>query len=201
MWKLFLIVHRNNCFVYVTLPQDTSASCQWSDSFQNTWTKHWFISVSPAGDGQIGCFWWEVAHSRFHVDLKSNFMLKTNSMEFLPGQITRWINVQYESRLKWTWHHSKLAVEEVSFFADSEWYSFIIRKTLRIGKLCAPVSDIIKRNLSRSAVYRQDIVVECYRLWQSVLSCQHSTIVLTSKISALGVRIEKRIKYASLGND
>ena len=25
-------------------------------------------------------------------------------------------NVLYESRMKWTWHHSKLAVEEVSFF-------------------------------------------------------------------------------------
>ena len=37
-------------------------------------------------------------------------------MEFLPGQITWEINVLYESRLKWTWHHSKFAVEEVSFF-------------------------------------------------------------------------------------
>ena len=37
-------------------------------------------------------------------------------MEFLLGPITRRINVLYESRMKWTWHHSKLAVEEVSFF-------------------------------------------------------------------------------------
>ena len=28
---------------------------------------------------------WGVAQSRFHVDLKSNFALKNNSMEFLPG--------------------------------------------------------------------------------------------------------------------
>ena len=39
-----------------------------------------------------------------------------NSMEFLLGPITWWINVLYESRMKWTLHHSKLAVEKVSFF-------------------------------------------------------------------------------------
>ena len=50
------------------------------------------------------------------MDLKSNFALQNNSMEFLLGPITRWINVLYESRMKWTRHHSKLAVEEVSFF-------------------------------------------------------------------------------------
>ena len=74
------------------------------------------FSVSPAGDWQTGCLWWEVVESRFHVDLKSNFALKNYSMEFLLCPITRWINVLYESRMKWTWHHSKLAVEEVSFF-------------------------------------------------------------------------------------
>ena len=50
------------------------------------------------------------------MDLKSNFALQNNSMEFLLGPITRRINVLYESRMKWTRHHSKLAVEEVSFF-------------------------------------------------------------------------------------
>ena len=45
---------------------------------------------------------------------------KKNSMEFLLGPITRRINVLYESRMKWTWHHSKLAVEEVSFFGGLE---------------------------------------------------------------------------------
>ena len=74
------------------------------------------FSASPAGDWQTGCLWWEVAESRFHVDLNSNFALQNNSMEFLLGPITRRINVLYESRMKWTWHHSKLAVEEVSFF-------------------------------------------------------------------------------------
>ena len=74
------------------------------------------FSASPAGDCQTWCLWWEVVESRFHVDLKSNFALKNNSMEFLLGPITRRINVLYESRMKWTWHHSKLAVEEVSFF-------------------------------------------------------------------------------------
>ena len=74
------------------------------------------IIWSPAGDWQTGCLWWEVVELRFHVDLKSNFALKNNSMEFWVGPITRRINVLYESRMKWTWHHSKLAVEEVSFF-------------------------------------------------------------------------------------
>ena len=72
--------------------------------------------ASPAGDWQTGCLWWEVAESRFYVDLKSNIALQNNSMEFLLGPITQRINVLYESRMKWTWHHSKLAVEEVSFF-------------------------------------------------------------------------------------
>ena len=72
------------------------------------------FSLSPAGNLQTGCLWWEIALTRSHVGLKSNFALKNNSMEFVPGHITR-INVLYESRLKWTWHHSKLAVEEVSF--------------------------------------------------------------------------------------
>ena len=73
------------------------------------------FSVSPAGDWQTGCVWWEVAQSRFQVDLKLNFALKNNSIEVLIGPITRRINVMYESRMKWTLHHSKLAVEEVSF--------------------------------------------------------------------------------------
>ena len=37
-------------------------------------------------------------------------------MEFLLGPIARRINVLYESRVEWTWHHSKLAVDGVSFF-------------------------------------------------------------------------------------
>ena len=73
------------------------------------------FSASPPGDWQTRCLWWEVVQSWFHVDLKSNFALKNNSMEFLPGPITRRINVLYELRMKWTWHYSKLAVEEVSF--------------------------------------------------------------------------------------
>ena len=84
------------------------------------------FSASPAGDWQTGCLWWGVVESRFHVDLKLNFALENDSMVFLPGPITRRINVLYESRVKWTWHHSKLAVEEVSFFGglNKEWYSF-----------------------------------------------------------------------------
>ena len=79
----------------------------------------WLISQ------QMGCLWWEVAQSRFYVDLKPNFALKNNSMEFLPDQITRWVNVPYELRLKWTRNHSRLAVEEVSFLPQTqEWYSF-----------------------------------------------------------------------------
>ena len=123
-WKLtvnrfFLkIIFRNNFSVYVTLPQDTSW-CQLSMiRFVPKYLDQTLVnfSASPAGDWQTGCLWWEVVESRFHVDLKSNFALKNNSMEFLLGPITWRINVLYESRMKWTWHHSKLAVEEVSFF-------------------------------------------------------------------------------------
>ena len=74
------------------------------------------FSASPAGDWQTGCLWWEVVESRFHVDLKSNCALINTSMEFLLGPIIRRINLLYESRMKWTWHYSKLAVEDVSFF-------------------------------------------------------------------------------------
>ena len=47
---------------------------------------------------------------------KVEFCIENNSMEFLLGPITWRINVLYESQMKWTLHHSKLAVEEVSFF-------------------------------------------------------------------------------------
>ena len=40
--------------------------------------------VSPVGDWQTRSLWCEVAQSRFHVDLKSNFWFKNNSVEFLP---------------------------------------------------------------------------------------------------------------------
>ena len=71
----------------------------------------------PAGDWQTRCLWQEVAQSRFHVDFKSNFVLKNNSMEFLPGQITQRINVLYKSQLKRTWHHSKSALRGKVAFA------------------------------------------------------------------------------------
>ena len=63
------------------------------------------FSPSPARDWQTGCLWWEVVESRFQLDLKSNFALKINYMEFLLGPITRRINVLHESWMKWTWHH------------------------------------------------------------------------------------------------
>ena len=44
------------------------------------------------------------------------FHWKNNSMGFLLGQTTRWLNVIYESRVKWTWHHSNFAIHEVSFY-------------------------------------------------------------------------------------
>ena len=80
------------------------------------WPKLVNFSASPARVWQTGCLWWEIVQSRFHVYLKSNFALKNNSMEFSLGPITRRINVLHESRMKWTWHHSKLAVAEVSFY-------------------------------------------------------------------------------------
>ena len=73
------------------------------------------FSASPAGEWQTGCLWRKVVEPRFHVDLKSNFALKNNSMEFLLGPITWRKNVLHESWMKWTWHHSKQAVKEISF--------------------------------------------------------------------------------------
>ena len=61
-----------------------------------------------------------MAQSRFHVELKSIFVLKNNFMGFLLGQITLWMNFLYESRMKCTWCHSTLSVEEVSFFRRLE---------------------------------------------------------------------------------
>ena len=112
------IIFRNNVSVYVTLPQDTGGYQLSIIRFVPKYIDQTLVnfSASPAGDWQTGCLWWEVLESRFHVDLKSNFALQNNSMEFLLGPITWRINVLYESRMKWTWHHSKLAVEEVSFF-------------------------------------------------------------------------------------
>ena len=43
------------------------------------------------------------------------FALKNNSLWFLLGHITRWINVIYGSWMKWTWHHSKFAIHDLSF--------------------------------------------------------------------------------------
>ena len=118
---LFLIIYGKNFFVYVTLPP--RHQCQLSIiRFVPKYLDQTLVnfSASLAGDWQTGCLWWEVVESRFHVDLKSNFALKNNSMECLLGRITRRMNVLYESWMKWTWHHSKLAVEEVSFFGGLE---------------------------------------------------------------------------------
>ena len=74
--------------------------------FQNILSKHWLISSMLAVRLEAG-------HSRFYGDLKSIFALKNN---FVLGQISWQIHVLYEYWMKWTWHHSKLAFEEVIFF-------------------------------------------------------------------------------------
>ena len=90
--------------LYVTLPPRDQCQVPIIRFIPNTLTKH-----------QTGCLWWEAVESWFHWDLKSFFALKNNSLGFLLGHITRWINVIYGSWMKWTWHHSKFAVHEVSF--------------------------------------------------------------------------------------
>ena len=97
------------------------------------------FSASPAGDWQTGCLWWEVVESRFHVDLKSNCALINTSMEFLLGPIIRRINLLYESRMKWTWHYSKLAVEEVSFFGGLR---VVLLQSLSIGDGAVGVTNL-----------------------------------------------------------
>ena len=112
--EFFLIIDWNEFFFYITLPPLPVVNNPIRS--KRTWPNMVNFTVSPAGDWQTGNIWWEVAQSRFFVDLKSNFALKNSFMEFLPGPITRQINVMCESQMKWTWHHSKLAVEEASFF-------------------------------------------------------------------------------------
>ena len=58
------------------------------------------FTVSSPGYWQTGCLWWEAGEPWFHLDLKSFFAPKNNSMGFKLGHITRWINVMYESRMK-----------------------------------------------------------------------------------------------------
>ena len=123
---LFWIIYRNNFFrLRHTTPRHR---CQLSIiRFVPKYLDQTLVnfSASPAGYWQTGCLWWEVVESRFHVDLKSNFALKTNSMEFLLGPFTRRINVLYESRMKWTWHHAKVSCWRGKFLRRThEWYSF-----------------------------------------------------------------------------
>ena len=86
------------------------------------------FTVSSLGYWQIGYLWWEAVESWFHLDLKSFFALKKNngSLGFLLSHITRWINVIYESRMKWTWHHSQIRFPWGKFPPQTQkWYSFI----------------------------------------------------------------------------
>ena len=55
---------------------------------------------------------WQSTH--VFIAFKVLSVLKNNSTRFLHGQITWWINAIYESRMKWTRHHSKPAIEEPS---------------------------------------------------------------------------------------
>ena len=79
--------------------------------FQNILTKHLLISLCPWRGAEKADGERQLSHN-----LMSNFALKTNCMGFLLGQITWRINVICDSWMKWTWHHSKLAAEEVSFY-------------------------------------------------------------------------------------
>ena len=112
------------------------------------------FTVYLAGHRHTGYVWWEGAQSRFQVDLKSNFALKNNSMEFLLGPIIRRINVMYESRMKWTWHHSKLTVEEVSFFGrlksgtpSTNIYAWWSSRRYRLGRHAPNWSTLLQLHL------------------------------------------------------
>ena len=84
--------------------------------------------------------------------VKVEFSAKNNSMEFLFDPITRRINVIYEARVKCTWHHSKLAVEEVGFFGrprvvlSFNWYLY----TLEQSALLSWVSCFYVQNCKQS---------------------------------------------------
>ena len=127
-----------------------SKTLWWNISFSKTPWWNISFSVFLKWDWQAGCLWWGVARLRFHVDLKSNFGLKNNSIEFLPDQITRWINRLFELQLKLTWHHSKLAVEKVNFIcrhrvALLQWYINTPRSSRHDGLGChVPVGSTSK---------------------------------------------------------
>ena len=89
---------------------DWQTGCLWWDS-RVTISYVIYVHDRAVGVANLGVmllWWWEAVESWFHLDLKSFFALKHNSRVFLLGHITRWINVIYESRVKWTWHHSQV---------------------------------------------------------------------------------------------
>ena len=100
----------SECFsLYVTLP--SRGQCQVPMIRFVPKTLHQTLvnfTVFSPGYRQTRCLWWEAVESWFHLDLKSFFPLKNNSLGFLLGHINRWINVIYESRMKWTWHYSQV---------------------------------------------------------------------------------------------
>ena len=118
------------------------------------WPNMFNFTVTPARDWQAGCLWWEVMQSQFHVDLKSNFALKNNSMQFLLSPITRQINVMYESRKKWTWHHSRFTVEEVNFFGRPR---VVLLQLISIHDGAVGVTDL-------------GVMLLC--LWECLLACK-----------------------------
>ena len=56
--------------------------------------------VSPAGERQTGCLWWDLVQSGFYGDSESNFAFKNISMECLLGPTTQRINAIYKSWMK-----------------------------------------------------------------------------------------------------
>ena len=144
------------------------------------------FSASPAGDWQTGCLWWEVVESRFHVDLKSNCALINTSVEFLLGPIIRRINLLYESRMKWTWHYSKLAVEEVSFFGGLR---VVLLQLLSIGDGAVGVTNLgIMLLWSGLNVFRWDQLIDSvYRQFSNISGTQSQNINVSRLVLPLSL--------------
>ena len=80
---------------------------------QNNVPNLWLISQSRWQGIEKSDIYGETQPSH---DCKTNFALKHILWCFCLVSDYSTINVKYESRMKWTGHHSKLTVEEVSFY-------------------------------------------------------------------------------------
>ena len=88
--KKFMDYLSKKKFLYVTLPSRNQCRVPIIRFVPNT--LHQILdnfTVSSPGYSQTGCLWWEAVESWFHLDSKSFFAFKNNSVCFSLGHIVR----------------------------------------------------------------------------------------------------------------